>query len=101
MYSTVLIVPAHLREQANASWEALGYGPDNYSVPLFSGGVLSHYGLHGWMDEAFKVAVESGRIEDQEIKNALIYSFRNDYEGHFDSIIAEKGLIIMSEGVPE
>ena len=100
MYSTVLIVPAHLREQANALGESLGYGPDNYSVPLYSEGALSHYGLHAWMDEDFKSAVETGNIEDQEIKNALIYSFRDSYEGHFDFIIAENGLTIAEE-VPE
>lgn len=92
MYSTVLIIPAELREQANALGESLGYGPDNYSVPLYSEGTLSHYGLHAWMDEGFKTAVETGSIEDQEVRDALVYSFQYDHMGHFDSVIEANNL---------
>jgi hypothetical protein len=92
MYSTVLIIPADLRDEANAFGESLGYGPNNYTVPLQTDEEVTHYGLHAWMDEAFKEAVEAGNIENEDIKEALIYSFRTDYTSHFDEVCAEHGL---------
>jgi hypothetical protein len=44
--SLALIIPAALRETANKVGEALGQGPDNYTVPLSSDGEnVTHYGL--------------------------------------------------------
>ena len=55
MLSAVLIIPAALREKANALAEAMGWGPNNYSVPLSVGGTdpATHYGLHSWVGPEF------------------------------------------------
>ena len=44
----IAIVPAALREQADAASAAEGWGPNNYSVPLSPTGAApaTHYGLH-------------------------------------------------------
>lgn len=98
MYSTVLIIPADLKDQANQYGESLGYGPENYSIPLLdANGEITHYGLHAWRDESFKEAVEAGNIEDENIKEALIYSFRSDHIGHFDEVIAQYELSKVEE----
>ena len=44
----VLIVPADLKDKANALGAAMGWGPDSYSVPLSadSGEPATHWGLN-------------------------------------------------------
>lgn len=46
MTSAVMIVPAALRDDANALGEELGWGPGNFSVPLSADGSepATHYG---------------------------------------------------------
>lgn len=53
--SCALVIPAANRAEMNAIGEALGYGPDNLSVPLSSSGVDSatHYGCHTWCEQSF------------------------------------------------
>lgn len=44
MTSALLIIPAPLRVAANAVGGAMGWGPENYTVPLSSDGeTVSHY----------------------------------------------------------
>lgn len=79
MYSTVLISPADLLEEANAFGESLGCGPNNYTVPL----------------QAAKGAIEAGNLENKAIKETFIYSFCSDYAGHFDDVITMQGLSLV------
>ncbi len=45
-------------EAANAALDALGFGPDNFSVPLRSGtGAATHAGFHSWTAGDFYDAV--------------------------------------------
>lgn len=45
-HSLVLIIPAALRDAANRLGDAMGQGPDNYTVALSSDGEnVTHYGL--------------------------------------------------------
>ena len=45
MTSAVLIIPAAMRDAANAVGAAMGWGPDNYTIQLSSDGVgVTHYG---------------------------------------------------------
>ncbi len=37
------IVPLIDRDAANAAMEAIGYGPNNFNVPLKTEGVVTHY----------------------------------------------------------
>ena len=52
-YSTVMIVPAALRDDANLLGAALGHGPESYTVPIPSDGETTHWGSHSWPDESF------------------------------------------------
>lgn len=52
-YSTVMIVPAARRGDANLLGAALGYGPESYTVEIPSDGEPTHWGLHSWPDESF------------------------------------------------
>ena len=51
------IVPVADMAAANAALEALGFGPDNFSVPAFTGAAASHGLFHAWNDPNFQAAV--------------------------------------------
>ena len=100
-HSTVLIIPAELHAEANALGEAMGWGPNNYSVPLSATGAepATHYGLHTWVEDSFLTlieGVEQGAMPEgltgytlegiQAIVAALIVSVRGDSAGHFDEV---------------
>mgnify|MGYP000406511121 FL=1 len=58
-YSTVLIIPAALLTEANALGNALGYGPESYTVPLSSDGeTVTHYGGHTYATDAFFALID-------------------------------------------
>lgn len=109
MLSTVLILPAAQVATGNAVANAMGWGPDNYSVPLSANGLepATHYGLHAWASPEFRQMIEAGfyppQVAEAGIDKAtfdammavLIYSFWPDYAGHFATIIAENGLQIV------
>lgn len=46
--NVVLVIPASLRDKANALGEAMGWGPNNYSVPLSASGSepATHWSLN-------------------------------------------------------
>jgi hypothetical protein len=99
MKSLVLIIPTELRDSANQLGDALGMGPNNYSVPLSTGSVITHYGLHAWSDEAFIEMLETGTLPEgvefpdlQEVLDALIVSVQPDSTGHFDNVLQENNL---------
>jgi hypothetical protein len=111
MHSTVLIIPAALREPANAVGEAMGWGPNNYSIPLGDGESVTHYGLRADADGQF---VRWVRGQDplpdpsaQPVIDALIADFSPDPDDaekpqlwgrdHLDAVLAEQGLVIMTE----
>ncbi len=114
--SVVLIAPAALRAAANALAEAMGWGPDNYSVPLSPGGAepATHYGLHTWATDDFLATVagaEAGELPPHlggagmapaqvaGLIAQLIISVQGSAEQHFESVLAERGLQrVVSEG---
>lgn len=110
MLSCVLILPDDQVATGNAVGETMGWGPDNYSVPLSANGLEppTHYGLHAWTDNRFKELVESGvyppELEKAGISKAdydamqlvLISSFWSDYMNHFNTICAEQGLAMIA-----
>jgi hypothetical protein len=98
MKSVVLLVPAALRDSANELGELMGWGPNNYSVPLVSGDVVTHYGLHTWAEQSFVEMVEgkalpAGLESFEPVVDALIMSVREISDGHFFDVIAEHGLV--------
>jgi hypothetical protein len=111
MLSTVLILPEEYTNTGNAAAAAMGWGPENYSVPLSADGSepATHYGLHAWVGEAFQQMVETNyyppELEQAGISQAdydamtavLISSFWDDYVDHFATICAENDLQVMEE----
>lgn len=112
MYSTVLIIPADLRSEANTLGEAMGWGPNNYSVPLSENGTepATHYGLHAWSTQEFVDLMEgigtgqvppvAGMPQSQviEVISALNSNpFRPDIRGHWVEVLETLGLQTLSE----
>lgn len=113
MFSCVLIIPAELRDKANTLAERMGWGPDNYSVPLSPSGVepATHYGLHAWAQPSFAQMMQDagdgvpplGLIDDDfpkehytSVVNAVVFSMRDDAPGHFDNVAADRGLKLVA-----
>lgn len=111
MLSTVLILPAAQVATGNAVANAMGWGPDNYTVPLSADGLepVTHCGLHAWASDGFRQMVETGyyppslgqvgisEADYRAMLAVLIYSFWPDYTDHFATIIAENNLTIVTE----
>jgi hypothetical protein len=57
--SIVAIIPVADMLAANSALEALGFGPNNFSVPCYSGGGASHAALHCWNVAGFADAVKA------------------------------------------
>lgn len=106
--SCVLILPASLREKGNQLAEAMGWGPDNYSVPLSPAGhgKPTHYGLHAWAGKEFMALLGGVAAGDappealgeypakglKAVMAGLVISFRDDAEAHFSEALKEQGL---------
>jgi hypothetical protein len=65
------IIPAAQLQSANDALEAQGFGPRNFSVPVYAGLRPTHATLHSWTDSAFLQAV-------QAIPNAIVSSIGGD-----------------------
>jgi hypothetical protein len=48
IYSVVMVVPVNFKDNANFTGISLGWGPNNFTVPLSGDGIepITHYGLH-------------------------------------------------------
>lgn len=57
MTSLCAIIPVANLAAANASLEAAGFGPRNFSVPAYGATGATHAALHTWHDAAFIAAV--------------------------------------------
>ena len=106
MLSAVLILPVAQVETGNAVAEAMGWGPNNYGVPLSASGEATHYGLHAWASDGFREMVETGFYPPElagavteaaftAMLAALFYSFRDDHAGHFAEVCAANGLGVL------
>lgn len=113
MPSAVLIIPASLRTKTNALGEALGHGPNNYSVALSPTGSepATHWGGRGEVTDEF-IAMLGGAAQDNpladldypaadlaEVLGALIADFRTDMNGHFDDVLAAHGLQMVTSKI--
>ena len=107
MQSAVLVIPVAQHALADQLGEAMGWGPNNYSVPLSATGSLpaTHYGLHAWVEQSF-VDLLSFAAQGQvppipgmsaeataEVVSALAASIRPGSEGHWSEMLAALGLI--------
>ena len=106
MPSAVLIIPTALRTKANALGEALGHGPNNYSVALSPTGSepATHWGGRGEVNQDFIAMIAAAAqgnppagldypaADLAEVLRALIADFRADMVGHFDDVLAANKL---------
>ena len=98
MISAVLIIPAQARDAANALGEAMGWGPNNYSVPLTDGNSVTHYGCRANVGQGFIDQLSNPPPEAGEVIAALISDLREgDGYSHFMEVIAQHGLAIHVE----
>lgn len=108
MLSAVLILPVAQVETGNAVAEAMGWGPNNYGVPLSASGEATHYGLHAWASDGFCQMIETGFYPPElagavteaaftAMLAALIYSFRDDHAGQFAEVCAANKLKVVGD----
>jgi len=57
--SMVAIVPVANLAAANSTLASAGFGPNNFSVPAYTGRAATHAALHAWTDAAFQTAVQA------------------------------------------
>ena len=93
-FSGVLILPAADREAGNAmattmGWQPEGAVPGTYSVPLYTDGVLTHWGCRPVVTQSFIDMIENPTPETEPLISKLIYDFRDNCDGytHFSEII--------------
>jgi hypothetical protein len=65
------VIPASQLQAANDALEAQGFGPRNFSIPVYAGSHPTHATLHSWTDSAFLQAV-------QAIPNVIVSSIGGD-----------------------
>jgi hypothetical protein len=100
MTSAVLIVPTSSKEAANAFGESMGWGPNNYSVPLTTDGTtISHYGCRADVGQGFLDLMLNPPPEAESVLSVLISDFREtDRYTHFHEVISGLGLSLYVEG---
>lgn len=109
MFSCVLIIPASLVDSANHLFESIGWGPNNFSVPLTTDVEITHYGLHTWVNKEFVNLLDTNSISREmqdldinetelyDVMSSLISSTRADGKNHFQEILLAEGLSQVQE----
>ena len=96
MKSAVLIVPAALRQAADAVSEAQGYGSPAYTVPLSSdgGASVTHYGCRADVSDSFIEKLENPPAEALPVIQALIFDISSTLWGadHFEAVLLSNNL---------
>ena len=59
MHGFAATCPAEHVEAANAALESAGFGPGNFSVPLFDGLSAGRLALHCWTNDGFRAAIQA------------------------------------------
>ena len=98
MTSAVLIIPAAMRDAANAVGAAMNWGPDNYTIPLSSDGVsVTHYGCRTYVSQEFITMLETPPDIPgvTEVIAALIVDLSETFApwDHADAAFAAAGLV--------
>lgn len=102
MQSAVMIAPATDLDAANALGEGMGWGPDNFTVPLSASGAepATHWGCRADVSEGFVALLESPPAEALPVLAMVHIDIRStaDPAGHFREVIAGLGLVIIELG---
>lgn len=59
MQSLAMLIPAALLTEANALGDALGYGPENFTIPCGDGETVTHYAGYLANADAFVAVLEA------------------------------------------
>jgi hypothetical protein len=109
MTSAVLIAPAALRLPANAIGEAMGWGPDSYTIPISADGAdVTHYGCRADVSAEFVAliaAAQAGELppglppEAAGVIAALIIDLSDELtdEPHLLAVLAEHAMIRLGD----
>jgi hypothetical protein len=87
------IIPVAEMGQANASLEAQGYGPNNFSIPAFDSARPGFALFHAWSDPAFRTAVEL-------LPNVIITSGEETPAGNVTAACNEVGATWAQDALP-
>lgn len=104
IYSAVLILPAAYREAGNALAEAIGWGPDNYSIALTDNGeTITHYAVSTCVDQQFADWLQNPPPEAEgagPLLAVLIADLqpRSDDGAHARAVFAINNLTLFTEG---
>jgi hypothetical protein len=102
--SLVAITPADFRDTAEQLGQAMGHSGQEFSVPLYTGADLTHYGLHAWVTpeaaavwtgNAYPTGTEYTDEQIDAIRTALTVSVDADSPEpveHFAGVLAAEGL---------
>lgn len=109
MKSCVIVIPAAQVDAMNALGHALGWGPKNCSVPLYTGEVITHYAGRADASSAFESIISNAQqgvlpdgldADPQQVQGLLSLAVIDIAEpgvhesprAHFESVITEMGL---------
>ena len=105
MRSAVLILPEDLKLQGDAIGEAMGWGPESYTIPLSDDQInITHYGLRADVDDQFIrwiTGIDTLPIPDADIVlESLIYDFSGTEHSlwgreHLDYVCNNNNFIIL------
>jgi hypothetical protein len=101
--SLVAITPADFRDTAEQLGMAMGHSGNEFSVPLYTGDTLTHYGLHAWVTpeaaavwtgNAYPTGTEYTDEQIDAIRTALTVSVQTGGvpAEHFGAVLEAEGL---------
>ena len=94
--SIVMIAPADAVSDANALCSDLGWGSDNFLIPLSADGAepATHFGLRASESHDFATALSEALEDAPSLIESLIVDIRTDTERslHFEKVTGDAGL---------
>jgi len=94
--SLTMLVAQEQLAVANALCAALGWGSDNFLVPLSASGMApaTHFGLRATDTAAFASIFQDAMAAEPGLASAMVLDLRDDDQrlGQFEVVIAERGL---------
>ena len=107
-FSLVAITPEAFKPTAEALGAAMGHSGSEFNVPIYTDGILTHYGLHAWvtpevaaiwLGEAYPDVDGYTHEQIDAVRTQLIISCLEGVvpREHFESVLLANGL---TEGEP-
>lgn len=113
-FSLVAITPAAFKETAEALGLAMGHSGSEFNVPLYTDGILTHYGLHAWvtpevaaiwLGEAYPDVDDYTHEQIDAVRSQLTISCIQAAEpmAHFQSVVPREHFesVLLANGLTE